>query len=360
MATICLVMIVKNEAAIIRRCLNSAKPVIDHWLICDTGSTDHTKQEVLDMLSDVPGSLHEVPWVDFGHNRSIAVSLAKGTADYLLLLDADMVLNVKGQFKDELKEDAYWIQFEGPCDYYLPLLVSNRHHWRYVGVTHECILSDTGVARTKMAQLTVCHLEDGANRANKCLRDVELLEQGLRVEPDKARYVFYLAQSYRELGNYPAAEAFYSRRASMGGWDEEVWHARYQMARMRHLMGKEWPVVLSSYLEAYESRPWRLEPIVHIARQYRERHQYHSAYVFARIAVEVPYPQDDVLFIEKPVYEYELPTEYAICCYWLGKHEEAIRGNDLILQCPNLPENYRLSAIRNRDLSLQALKTTTS
>jgi hypothetical protein len=39
MKTICLVMIVKNEAAIIRRCLESVKSIIHDWVICDTGST---------------------------------------------------------------------------------------------------------------------------------------------------------------------------------------------------------------------------------------------------------------------------------------------------------------------------------
>ena len=58
MTTICLVMIVRNEAAIIRRCLESVRPHIDRWVICDTGSTDNTPDIVQEILSGIPGTLH--------------------------------------------------------------------------------------------------------------------------------------------------------------------------------------------------------------------------------------------------------------------------------------------------------------
>jgi len=43
---------------------------------------------------------------------------------------------------------------------------------------------------------------------------------------------------------------------------------------------------------------------------------------------------------------------------WTGRHEEAIRVNDLILACPNVPENYLASARRNKQLSLEILNKT--
>ena len=41
--TVCLCMIVKNEAPVIARCLDSVRPLITHWVIVDTGSTDGTQ-----------------------------------------------------------------------------------------------------------------------------------------------------------------------------------------------------------------------------------------------------------------------------------------------------------------------------
>src|SRR5215475_3170087 len=86
---ICLNMIVKNERHVIQRALASVKPFIDYWVIVDTGSFDETKELIRDSLKDIPGELHERPWKNFGHNRSEALSLARGKADYILFLDAD-------------------------------------------------------------------------------------------------------------------------------------------------------------------------------------------------------------------------------------------------------------------------------
>jgi cellulose synthase/poly-beta-1,6-N-acetylglucosamine synthase-like glycosyltransferase len=44
--TVCLNMIVKNESQVIEKCLASVKPLIDYWVIVDTGSTDKTQQIV--------------------------------------------------------------------------------------------------------------------------------------------------------------------------------------------------------------------------------------------------------------------------------------------------------------------------
>jgi glycosyltransferase involved in cell wall biosynthesis len=76
-----LCMIVRDEEAVIGRCLTSALPLIDTWTICDTGSTDATADLVAEVLAGVPGELHRRPWVDFGHNRSEAIALARGRAD---------------------------------------------------------------------------------------------------------------------------------------------------------------------------------------------------------------------------------------------------------------------------------------
>jgi glycosyltransferase involved in cell wall biosynthesis len=90
--TLCLNMIVKNEAGVICRCLDSVRPIVDHWVIVDTGSTDGTQDIIRQHLRDLPGELHERPWLDFAHNRSEALELARGKSDYTLIIDADDTL----------------------------------------------------------------------------------------------------------------------------------------------------------------------------------------------------------------------------------------------------------------------------
>ena len=87
--SICLCMIVRDEASVIERCLRSAKPFIHSWAISDTGSTDGTQDIIRRVLGDLPGELIERPWVDFAHNRNEALELAKKHGDFALIIDAD-------------------------------------------------------------------------------------------------------------------------------------------------------------------------------------------------------------------------------------------------------------------------------
>ena len=91
-------MIVKNEAPVILRCINSLRSIIDHWVIVDTGSTDGTQEIVRASLAAIPGCLIERPWIDFAYNRTEALDLARSHGDYTLVIDADDELIIPAGF----------------------------------------------------------------------------------------------------------------------------------------------------------------------------------------------------------------------------------------------------------------------
>ena len=153
-------MIVKNEEKVLARALQSVCGLIDYWVVCDTGSTDATPAIVLDNLSGIPGELHRVEWVNFGYNRTQVLEMAREKADYLLIMDADMVLRVQGDFKHKLHLDYYEIRYEGPLDYTQPMLLSGHHHWQYVGVTHEYLYAETAQTWDFLPELSLLHLAD--------------------------------------------------------------------------------------------------------------------------------------------------------------------------------------------------------
>jgi len=332
-------MIVRNEGNVIRRCLESVRSLISYWAISDTGSSDGTKQIIRDTLRGVPGELHDDRWINFGHNRTINIERARGKADYLLLMNADEILNVNGSIP-ELRADAYLLRYEGDFDYHAQLLVRGDREWHYVGATHEHIDSETPCHREKLPALTITHFRDGGMRADKYERDIDLLEKEVAAKPDNSRAVFYLAQSYRDIGNLARAMELYERRTTMEGWEEETWCAAYQVARMRHLLGMAWPLVLDAYLAAYSYRPTRLEPLYHIAKYHRLNNEPALTYLYSRPVVDTPYP-DDLLFIERNTYEYLLPFEYALSCAAIGKHNEAARISAQLLVHPSLPTDLR-------------------
>src|SRR5215203_648287 len=267
MSTICLCIMVTNEAAVIHRCLLSVRDQIDSWVICDTGSTDGTQDHILDILDDIPGELHERAWVNFGHNRSELIRLARGKADYLLLLDADMTASFRGETPLDLTADSYVLRImrnPGNFEYWMKYLVRGDRDWRYEGVTHEYLITSAPDRVERLNEIVLHHHADGGMRSDKFIRDRLLLSEELKREPSNSRAVFYLAQTYRDLGDVDMAIELYERRSAMGGWDEEVFYSLYQVGVLKAQTG-DWPPAMVALVRAWEYRPSRLEPLYELA-----------------------------------------------------------------------------------------------
>jgi hypothetical protein len=362
--TVCLSMIVKDEAAVIRRCLASVRPIIDAWVIADTGSSDGTQAIVRDALCDVPGALIERPWVDFAHNRNDALEAARDRGDYTLLIDADETLERTDGFTwPRLEADSYDLEicYEGTT-YRRKQLVRSALPWRYTGVLHEYIHCESARTEAFLPGLRTLVRHDGARGRDPLTyrRDALVLERALLDEPGNARLVFYLAQSYRDADDPELALRHYRRRAAMGGWDEEVWYSLYQAARMEERLGKPWPEVLAAYLAAFEHHPDRAEPLYHLGMHYQAARQYHAAHLFFARALQNPRPAGNRLFVETPIYEYLLPMEYAVASYYVGSHAEAVAANDRLLQGGRLPDALVEQVIKNRQFSVDALESEAS
>jgi glycosyltransferase involved in cell wall biosynthesis len=360
--TICLNIIVKNEAPVICRCLDSVQPVIDSWVIVDTGSSDGTQDIIRKQLSGVPGELHERPWKNFAHNRSEGLTLARGRGDYVLLIDADESLQLSTGFQMPLLDsDSYNIEVRyGDWSYSRRQLLRNALPWRFEGVVHEYAVCEQAATQGFLAGLQTIARHDGARARNPGTyrSDALELEKALQREPDNARYVFYLAQSYRDAGEYELALRNYQRRVAMGGWKEEVWYALYQIAQIKQRMGTAWPEVMESYLTAWHFQPDRAGPLYRIAMRYQAEQLYHLSHLFLSRAVQIPAPGPERLFVERTLYEYQLPLEYAVACYYVGDHVKAIEVNNRLLQSGLLPPDLVSQVIRNRQFSLDKNRVT--
>jgi glycosyltransferase involved in cell wall biosynthesis len=362
--TICLSMIVKDEAPVIERCLASVRPLIDCWVIADTGSSDGTQAIIRDALGDLPGVLIERPWVDFAHNRNEALEAARGRGDYTLLIDADETLERADAFAlPRLEADSYDLEvcYDGTT-YRRKQLVRSSLPWRYTGVLHEYIHCELARTEAFLPGLRTRVRHDGARGRDLLTyrRDALVLERALLDEPGNARNVFYLAQSYRDADDPELALRHYRRRAALGGWDEEVWYSLYQAARLEERLGKPWPEVLAAYLAAFQQHPDRAEPLYHIGMHYQAARQYHAAHLFFARALQNVRPTRNRLFVETPIYDYLLPMEYAVACFYVGDHATAIAANDGLLQGGRLPDDLVEQVIKNRQFSIDALESEAS
>lgn len=348
--TICLNMIVKNEKDVICRCLESVMPVIDYWVIVDTGSTDGTQQIIKEYMKKVPGELHERPWKDFAFNRNEALQLAKGKADYVLIMDADDSLILPENYVlPDLDLDAYYvnIDFDG-LRYARKQLVNMHIEWHWIGVLHEAITSSEQKTEGILPDV-IYKINAGGARSKdpkKFHKDAEVLERAIKEEPDNSRYMFYLAQSYKCSEQYEKALEHYKKRAEMGGWDEEVYCALLQAALLQENLNYPENIVLEGYYKAYAYRPSRAESLYYLAHYYRKCNNYGAAYCVSRMALATPMPSD-ILFVEKTVYDYYIPFEFSLNAYWMGKYDEAWKVSQAILAAPSLPENVREAVNRN-------------
>ncbi|MEV6582150.1 glycosyltransferase [Streptomyces sp. NPDC051582] len=354
--TICLCMIVKNESAVIERCLDSVRDLIDTWVISDTGSTDGTQELIRSALRGIPGELHEEPWTDFGHNRSLNIAHARGKADYLLLLDADLVLRRTGPLPP-LTAQSYMLRHEGTTEYRIKRLVRGDLPWRYEGVTHEYLTCDApgeyderpGFQENLDALFIEDHA-DGGSRHDKFERDARLLGAELEKDPSNTRTVFYLAQTMRDMGDTAAAIRLYRRRAAMGGWAEEAYYALLQAGVLSAESG-DWPAAMDALSQAWESRPTRLEACYELASRLRVLGRHHTAHAITSAVLDRPVPPD-LLFVQPWVYRWGLLFEHSITAYWVGDVQASLRACDRLLALPDLPEPYRRQTEANRGFAV--------
>lgn len=351
-------MIVKDEAAVIERCLRSVRGLINYWLICDTGSTDATPALIRQSLDGVPGELHDRPWVDFGHNRTELMELAQRKADYLLLIDADMTVTYDRTRLRALAADSYLLRHAEDPEYWIKRLVRGDRRWRFIGATHEYITAD-GADRTEALDAIVIHHHgDSGTRALKFERDLHLLSLDLERQPDNPRSVFYLAQTLRDLGRVDEAIEHYRRRAGMGGWEEEVFYSLYQMGILSERAGHR-DRALSALFESWNHSRQRAEPLYVLAWIFRERKLHHVAHMLSERGIRTQVPVG-ALFVERWIYEWGLLFEYSIAAYWAGRPRAALQACNRLLTIPQLPEAYRTQTKTNRSYCLSAIASSAS
>ena len=205
--------------------------------------------------------------------------------------------------------------------FWRPSLIRNsRNSRRYTGVLHEYLECDGEHSTARICgPRVVGHFDGGRSQVDardKYAADARTLERALHDEPGNARYVFYLAQSYRDSDQLDTAADTYQRRSAMGGWAEEVWYSLFQVAVLAERRSLDEAVVVDHYLRAHDERPTRAEALCNLARYLRERHRFASARVFAATAVEIPRP-DDALFLDEDCYSWRCLDELSIADYWL-------------------------------------------
>ena len=323
-------MIVKNEAHIIHESLTCTLPLISTFCIVDTGSTDDTIQKIKNFYAEkgIEGEVHERPWKNFGYNRTEALQLCDGKMDYAIVIDADDLMGFP-ENTPRLLNDLLTTQKPSCCqllikqdniEYWRSQIFKCNDDWKYIGVLHEYPSNgkdnNSTVKLPKEVYMVSRRLGGRTVAGDKAKRDIEVLEQGLNDEPDNDRYMFYLAQSYRDGGEIKKAIKMYKKRFKIGRWQEEAWFAAYQVGACYKLL-KNIQKFEYWMQRAHEYRPWRAEPMYQLTEYFRVNGKLHKAYEYSKIGINIGFPTQDVLFVEKFPHEGGFLYERTVIDYYV-------------------------------------------
>ena len=364
-------LIVKNEAHVIERCLDSLLPAApDSIVVHDTGSTDDTRSRASTWAhqNDIPMCYRDVPWVDFATNRSNLFAhayVAKGAGDYLWVIDADDVL----VFGDENPAKALRAQLAsgpdiadvpfayGSLRYTRPQVVRNNRPWRYRGVVHEFLDIPPGITRITLVGVTDTPVQDGARSHDpaKFQKDADALISALQggCEPDLVpRYQFYLAQCLRDARRLrDALEAYIARVDNPEGYQEERYVAAYNVVRLApHVYpnnrAEEYKAICC-VLDGLECSPerWELRHDLISWMWKNNKYQFARHLLPGRPRTKAPPPG---LFVEPAIYQWSMADQAAIVLFYVGEYEQSFWVcHDLLVENKHLPVSERWRILTN-------------
>jgi glycosyltransferase involved in cell wall biosynthesis len=324
-------MIVKNESHIVHEVLNSSLPFIDTFCILDTGSTDNTVQIIRDFYASkgIPGIVHQGDWKGFGKSRSEALKLCDGQMDYILMIDADDLITGPPNVKEFLLKALYMTMpnacnihlKRGSLEYERTQIFKAGDGWRYEGVLHEYPTNDKpGNIHVRLPkEIWMTGRTIGARsmlEGNKYQRDAETILEALKEEPENMRYMFYLAQSYRDAGMRDESITWYKKRFDAGGWIEEQFICALNLTRL--LGCKEWA------WKAHEICPNRIESLVSYMSLCRAQSKWSRELLsMCLYASSIPKPEGTFLFLESDTYDWKVWDETSIVASYCKAYDVA-------------------------------------
>ena len=319
-----LVLMVKNESAILQRCYGFVTTFVDEVLIADTGSTDNTRE----LARSLGAKVVEEPWQNFGYNRTESLKAARTWAaelgwdlgrSYALVIDADMVLRgspeaLRAALSEMNPSGANLLQKNCYLEYANQRLMRLSDPWFCEGVTHEYWTG--GGESPLISEVWIDDIGDGGCKSDKFERDERLLLAGLREKPNCERYMFYLAQTYHCLNRNQEAVEWYLKRIQAGGWVEEVWYSHFMLTCSFLNLDKPEDAEFwaQKALKLQDDRP---EALVRLVTYFRDRSQHYKAWHYLLEVEKMKKPQGARLFLDPTAYDSKPHYERSILHYYV-------------------------------------------
>lgn len=361
---------VKNESKIIQRAMKSCIDIVDAVCIADTGSTDNTVEVATTFLTErkIPFNIVTDPWKNFGHNRTLSFLACQKfctelewdpATSWALLLDADMQLRPSPLWsRNVLTQSGHKImQKAGNLEYFNTRFLRIGLPWKCVGATHE-YWEGENLTHIPSDIIHIDDVGDGGAKADKFERDIRLLTESMKENPDTTRTYFYLAQSYHCIHDNKNSLEYYKKRSQMGGWYEEVWYSKYMMVKILLQEGK-YSEAESVAESAMQQMPTRSEVMYVLTKYFRQKSDHFKAYHYLQKGLKIKKPEAG-LFIETDVYKFLFMYEKIILDYYVCTREKSTTLGQIV-QYMNLKDCHHYdNVLSNMKFYLPVLSTPTN
>lgn len=330
------VLMVKNEARGIAKTIQSCnKPFIKGIIVYDTGSTDETI-ELIKKESKVPVHLLEGIFENFEISRNICLKFANNfDYDYFLFMDADdeLVCDDDFVFNPPDEENAWYVncnwlinQDKDTLDYKnIRMLRSKVDDITWKGAVHEVLdTSNHSVGNVTDISLYQDRIssDDGKSR-NRWKRDLDILKDEYARDCTNSRNVYYLAQTLHCLNDIKSAREYYELRSDMQDFPEERFSAMMKCGEIDE--STDWGKAVYWYSKAFALIE-RAEPLLKLAKIFFRLKRYKISHAYARLACDLEYPRDSILFIDSECYSYERWHFLGIVSWYVRNTEDGYRG----------------------------------
>lgn len=223
-----------NNADIIGDAIKSVVNWVDYCIVIDTGVTDNSL-EIAKSIAQDKYIKRKFNWINnFAAARNFALEVATQLqADWAIIVDTDERIHLQipnfRETLDTLVGDVFFVS-EINNSYSKERLFKIPNPGKYIGATHEYFDLEQGVCRS-LSGMAFSELPKSVEvKQAKYQRDLTILNKLVENHPYNSRWLFYLGETYKNLGYYNPAITAYHNCANVSLWDEEAAWASYREA----------------------------------------------------------------------------------------------------------------------------------